>query len=188
MKESHMVEHATYEKQSLLARLRSSEERLLKVLQGVSESQAAFRPAADCWSIRETVEHVALAEEQMMQAIRDGVANSDPPDLEMDARILALGADRSTKRNAPESTRPTGKIVSLGQSVAAFKHARRRTLDAVSDTAEDFRRKKVTFAVGSFDGYQVLLMIALHAERHALQIAEIKDHHGFRTVHSYVHG
>jgi len=57
-------------------------------------------------------------------------------------------------------------------------------------TNEDLRKSTAVYPFGTFDSYQLVLIMALHVDRHALQIAEIKsspaykDMLGKRTTHS----
>jgi hypothetical protein len=62
----------------------------------------------------------------------------------------------------------------MAQSVAAFKDARSKTLEFVRG-ASGLRHLKAQGPLGDMDGYQLLLMAALHTERHTLQIDEIKN-------------
>ena len=55
---------------------------------------------------------------------------------------------------------------------------------------EDLRKSTAVHPFGTLDSYQLVLIMALHVDRHALQIAEIKnspayqDMLGKRTTHS----
>ena len=151
----------TYDKEGLLARLRSSEERFLKSVAGVPEKLSTIRPHPDAWSIREVAEHVALVEPVVVASLKRAKAKETEPDLELDARILNAVMDRSLKLEAPEAFRPSGGFRSLSEAVAVFKRERKGT--------------SLRHPIGPMDGYQYLLIMAAHPERHALQIDEIKN-------------
>lgn len=46
----------------LITTVADSRSRVLQLVHGLSERQAAFKPALDCWSINEILEHLVLAE------------------------------------------------------------------------------------------------------------------------------
>ena len=90
------------------------------------------------------------------------------------------GLDRSQKRQAPEQVLPAGQFPSLGTAIAAFKNARGQTIEFVRGASAGLRGLKAQGPLGDMDGYQILLLTALHTERHALQIDEIKNDPAYR--------
>lgn len=170
------------EREELLARLRQSRERYLRSLEGVSEPASRVRPAEGCWSILDCAEHVAVAERQML-ALWEKTATPGQGDPANDARVLAIGGDRSQKQKAPERAAPTGRFATLVEAVENFKANRDRTVAFVQQTKENLREKAVVHPlVSKLDGCQLLTLMALHAERHAGQIEEIKAHPALRAA------
>jgi len=73
---------------------------------GLSEVQMRFKAGPDRWSVAETLEHIALAEDFLFQNVTDKImkAPAGPVDRDtakLDAMILAMVPDRSQKRQAP---------------------------------------------------------------------------------------
>jgi hypothetical protein len=170
------------EKEELLSCLARSRARVLEVLADVPEELSRLRLAENSWSILECAEHIALAERGLFAALERRTPNSHAPDFAKDALIRAVGTDRTRKFSAPERARPTGKFANLSDAVTAFCTARDRTIAFLDQTDEDLRKFVSLHILGTFDVYQYLLIMAAHAERHALQIEEIKNSAAYRAA------
>ena len=163
------------DKEVLITRLQQGRDRYICAFHGVLESSSAWRKAPGTWSILECAEHVAVAEEQMLRAW-EKLAEAGSSDPAKDATILALAHDRTRKAKAPERAEPKGRFDSLFEALERFRTARDRTLQfAESISVEELRAKVVPHPLaGTLDGYQLLTLMAVHPERHALQVEEIK--------------
>ena len=73
--------------------------------------------------------------------------------------------------------RPRGTYATVNESLAAFRKLRAEMLQFASTTEEDLRGRQ--YLTASQDLYQSLLMISTHAQRHILQIREVKAHKDF---------
>ena len=170
------------EKEELLARLRESGEHYLKVVGSVPEELCRIKPAGESWSVLECAEHVAVAEQLMFRSFEKRRASTDAPNLEKDGLIKNVGLDRTRKRKAPEPSVPQGKYPSLAAAVSEFKAARERTLAGLEQSTEDPRKSTIMHPlVGVIDGCQLMSIMALHVERHALQIEEIMKSPAYRA-------
>ena len=90
--------------------------------------------------------------------------------------------DRQRKAQAPERARPTGRFSTLAEARETFLTNRQATLDRVRQETE-LREKVVPHPLaGMLDGYQLFLLMALHAERHAEQIEEVLRQLGARNA------
>ncbi len=167
---------------SLSGRLRASRDRVLQVLAGVSEQLGRVRPAENSWSILDCAEHIALAERAMFSSLERRAPAENPADPAQDAEIESILLDRSRKRSAPERVRPAEKFPALSAAIDDFCSARERTLDFVQHTNEDLRKSTARHPFGVFDCHQFVLIMALHAERHARQIEEIKYSDAYRAA------
>ncbi len=171
------------EKQTLLEHLTRSRDAYLRAVNGVTEAQCNARLAPGCWCIKEIAEHVAIAERQMFRLFEKAATSEAPPDLGKDALIGRVAGDRSIKRQAPEVSKPKGKFATLAESVAAWREQREQVIALVQESQEDFRKKRMSHPLaGEIDGYQDLMIVALHAERHAGQIEEIKNSQNFKEL------
>jgi hypothetical protein len=162
------------ERETLIARLKQSREVYLRTLKGVNDAAAKIKPAPDRWSILEVSEHVATAERQML-TLWMKLAQPGQADRTLDEIIVTNAHDRTRKQIAPERSRPQGKMPSVSQAIEQFDFYRGQTIAYLEGELEDLRAKTVAHPIaGTIDGYQLFLLMACHAERHAEQIEELK--------------
>jgi hypothetical protein len=170
------------QKDELQVRLVSSRDRFLASLAGIPDDLSRICPADDNWSVLECAEHVAVAERGMFSALEKRQATDAAPDKSKDALIQAFALNRTQKLAAPERAHPKGRFSTLADAVDDFRFARERTLAYLQDINEDLRTSTAVHPLGTFDSYQLVLIMALHAERHALQVEEIKNSLAYRNA------
>lgn len=164
---------AALEKAELLAKLKAGEERFFTAATSVPAELCKVAPAEGAWSVLEIAEHVAIVESSLLSRMSSATPG-DEPNRSMDAQIAARALDRDNRRQAPERAQPKGQYQSVEEALNAFQQNRRATLALLEEQAADLRWKKIALPFGTLDGYQLLLFAALHPERHAAQIEEIK--------------
>jgi len=156
---------------------------VVEATKGLSEAQWKFKPGPGRWSIAEIVEHLALVENLLLENVRPQLASSttiarDRDPKQMDATILAKMPDRSTKYQAPPPIVPTGRWAPQA-ALDRFLASRQQTVAFLKSDA-DLRGPVVTHpAFGAMDGYEWILAIAAHSERHTKQILEVKADSNF---------
>jgi hypothetical protein len=162
------------ERQRLLAHLEMTEAWLVSELKGLSEAQLRFRMKPESWTITDVVEHLAIAEPQYWQRVGDSM--KQPVNTEKleatDAAILWYGIDRANRTTTGEARVPTGKVPEVREPLARFLKLRATMREYAAKTTDDLRSRKLL--EGNMDVYQWFLMISTHAQRHILQIREIK--------------
>jgi len=147
-------------------------------VKGLSEDQLKFKPAPDRWSVAETLEHIALAEDFIFQNVTDKIMKApagaaDRDTAKADAGVLAMIPDRSHKAQAPPPLVPTGRWT-VTQTLQHFLKSREKTV-AFMQTTPDLRQHVVDSPLGMpLDAYEWLLFIGAHSERHTKQILEVK--------------
>ena len=172
------------ERESAIKRLTRSRQALLEAVEGVSETQARWKPAPDRWSILEYVEHLAVSDDELVAMIRRSLKTPAQPETEeerkgREQKIRETPMPRGVNR-APEALKPGGQFKSLADAMDAFMAARARTLDFALTTQDDLRSHFSPHTVlGPLDGYQWLTGNAHHAETHAAHIREIREMEGF---------
>src|SRR5215471_1102209 len=167
------------EKDKALQYLESSKKGVLEATKGLSEAQWNFKPATDRWSVAQVMEHIAAAED----FIRDGLikekvmtspAGEPGRDLKKtDEAVVMMVPDRSHKAQAPEPLVPSNRFGSPEGSVKHFAESRSATEDFLKSTA-GLRDHVMDSPLGKLDGYEFVLFIAAHSERHTKQINEVK--------------
>ncbi|HTX37823.1 MAG TPA: DinB family protein [Bryobacteraceae bacterium] len=159
---------------------------LIAAVQGLSEVQWTFQPAPECWSIAQILEHIVVTQEVVLDSLLPRLAGAPPapanhnPDV-VDALIVTRFAERSRKFQGPKAVLPAGRwtpaeclsrldanCVRLHQYLEATPGLREHAVEslplkAISDGAYQF-----------MDGYQWMLAMAAHTQRHTLQILEVK--------------
>lgn len=159
--------------------LESTKQGVINATDGLSDAQWNFKPEPDRWSVAEVTEHIAAAEgfirgmivEQVMKA----PARPDGDDVAaLDELVMAKVPDRSNKRQAPDPIKPTNRYGSGPASLKAFMDSRAQTEEFLT-SHDDLRAHATDSPFGKkLDGYQWVLFIAAHSERHTKQILEVK--------------
>jgi uncharacterized damage-inducible protein DinB len=177
------VSTSNADKQKLLAMLRDSRQRFLASFAGISAEQSRLHPADGQWSILDTVEHVAIAETAMFGLVSGPRRPRTTGALNREDFFERM-SDRSRKAEAPERARPTGRFANLDQACGKFEASRAGAIRFVEENSEDLRATEITHPhplFGDVSAHEMLIVMAKHAERHALQIEEIKNSPAFHT-------
>ena len=158
--------------------LQQTRDGVVAATKGLSEAQLKFKPAPDRWSVAEVLEHIALAEDFLLQNVTDKIMKApagaaDRDIAKIDAMVLAMIPDRSHKAQAPPPLVPTGRWTPA-QTLDHFLQSRAKTMEFL-DSTPDLRAHVTDSPLGqSMDAYEWLLFVAAHSERHTKQILEVK--------------
>jgi hypothetical protein len=158
--------------------LQQTRDAVVDATKGLSEAQLKFKSAPDRWSVAETLEHIALAEDFLFQNVTEKImkAPAGPADRDtakIDAMVLAMIPDRSHKAQAPPPLVPTGRWTPA-DTLDHFLKSRAKTI-AFMQSTPDLREHVADSPLGQpLDAYEWLLFIAAHSERHTKQILEVK--------------
>jgi DinB superfamily len=158
--------------------LETTKKGVLDATKGLSQAQWNFKAAPDRWSIAQVMEHIAAAEDFIRgmdaEKVMMGPAGDTTRDLKQtDDKVLAMVPDRTTKFQAPEPLRPTNRFGSPEGSIKHFVESRATTEEFVK-TTPGLRAHVEDSPMGKLDGYEFVLLIAAHSERHTKQINEVK--------------
>ena len=168
------------ERQRLIAHLEMTESWLASELEGLSYKQLTFKSTPDTWSIKDVVEHLAIAEPQYWANLESSLKEPVKVDWKpsaTDEQMLWYGIDRTNRQRTGEARVPHGQFSTAQDALASFRKLRRTMIDVATRSQEDFRGRP--FMGGGQDVYQWFLMISTHSQRHILQIREIKAHQGY---------
>jgi hypothetical protein len=160
--------------------------RVVEVTKCLSDTQWKFKPAPDRWSIAENLEHMVIVQERVLGPVREQLAQAPPPPAgtetgKIDSIVLERIPDRSIKAKAPAFIEPTGNWTS-DATLARFFRNHARLLEFVESTpdlrAHCLESPPLKFVTNgeytAMDGYQFVLTVAGHNERHVRQIEEVK--------------
>ena len=169
------------ERERVVEYLTETQKDFLAAIDGLTEEQWKFKGAPDSWSIAETAEHIAVAEETIWTLVSQKMMKSPatPERREevkgKDERILQVIPDRSRKAQAPERLQPTGKWDSQAALVKDFNKTRGAEIAYLRETKEDLRSHFEDHPfLKTMDAYQWLLFNGAHSKRHTAQILEVK--------------
>jgi hypothetical protein len=124
------------------------------------------------------VEHLALTETALLSRLREARPSaSSHEDRAREAKFQDLALNRSRHIEAPEPVVPKSHAEDLAQAVEEFDAARRETVRFVEEFPGDLRwwltiHPLITRPVNC---YEMLLLMAMHPKRHALQIGEARE-------------
>ena len=168
----------TMEREQALRYLAETRTGVIEAVKGLSEAQFNFKPAPDRWSGAECLEHIAIVENQVLSGVRVRLEKAPAPSADrdvqrVDAMVLSTVPDRSTKVQAPPQLVPTGHTTPAA-TLERFLASREQTVNWLKSDS-DLRGHSVDHPVlGPLDGYEWILAIAGHSERHTKQILEVK--------------
>lgn len=173
------------ERKFALGLMKDTYKDVLKTIKGLSETQLDYRPAADKWTVRECVYHIAATEKglwSMLEGMMKAPANPEKrAEIKVsDEEFVNMVKDRSRKAQAPENFQPKNiTYKSLEEALSDFKLNRMAHIRYMKTSTEDLRNHVVQMPFGSIDCYQLYLMIAAHSNRHTQQIKEVMESKGF---------
>ena len=167
---------APEEKSEIVKVLEDSRKVFNDAASGLTESQAAASPAAGRWSVLQCIEHVTTVEARFLGFLeRAGRLDSPLIDPNKEAALMTRVTDRTTRAEAPEPVRPTGRFASLAEAVEGFNAARARTVSFAAERAADLHTLACQHPrFCDLSGREMCVIIAGHARRHAEQIREIR--------------
>jgi hypothetical protein len=166
------------EKDKALQYLETTKKNVVEATKGLSEAQWNFKAAPDRWSVAQVVEHIAASEDFIRGMLAEKVMTAPAGDAGRDVKqadeaVLTMVPDRTHKAQAPEPLVPTNRFGSPEGAIKHFVESRATTEDFLKTTA-GLRDHVTDSPLGKLDGYEFVLFIAAHSERHTKQINEVK--------------
>jgi hypothetical protein len=174
-------------------RLDDSRDALVREVRPLSDAQRRYRSTPPAWSIADVVEHLALLEELFHERIAASLEAGPPSPSQSDARridalVVAVEPDPAAKfvvpgrvslGDAPGPILPTGRWTTE-DSLDRFLARRRETVIFLEVRGSELRGHAVDHpALGPLDGFQWVLFIACHTDRHLAQIRALRADSAF---------
>ncbi len=174
------------ERENVIQHLERANSALAAAVTGLSPSQLNFKQAEDRWSVAEIMEHTAAVATRVSVGVLGKLAEgpawepgADP--RQIDARILAIVPDRTTRITAPPVLAPTGQLT-VPQALEQLDRVRTSLIEMLH-TRQDLRSHTAPHPImGPMDGYNWILAVVCHTERHLDQIREVKADPHFPTA------
>jgi DinB superfamily len=158
--------------------LETTKKSIVEATKGLSEAQWNFKAAPDRWSVAETMEHIAAAEDLLRgMIVEKGMKAPAEPGRDLkktDDAVVAMIPDRSHKAQAPEPLKPTNRYSTPEAAVKHFLESRAQTEEFLKNTP-GLREHVSDSPLGKkLDCYEWVLFVAAHSERHLKQILEVE--------------
>jgi hypothetical protein len=170
----------------LTTHLTTTRDALLTEVANLRPDQWTFRPDDETWSIADCADHIVSIELRAFSMISKHM-QSAPPDPERAAAvqkktpwILEAVPARLERVKVPAGIENTSHFATPEEFVDLFGERRAMLLKYVRETGDAMHDRVVPHMIfKDLDGCQWLLMISLHSQRHAAQMAEVKAHPAF---------
>jgi hypothetical protein len=152
-------------------------------VQGLSEEQIRFKPAEECWSVLETLEHIAKSEAFIYHRVAERMKSPPEPLPDRDSgaideMVMTRVSSNRSRRQAPPRLIPAG-VETPAEIMARFLECRARSI-AFAESTDGLRDYAFDSPFGTkLDAYQWMLFNAAHSERHTKQIVEVKSDPNF---------
>lgn len=163
---------------ALLRLLDANEASLRAATRDLTEDRWVSRPDAESWSPAEIVEHVAAAEValfgQLQAAVGQGATHPPFRTSHPDERIRHFVLDRGARFQTVPAIVPNERYGNFPGALEALEASRIKLRSFIRDMGPDIRDHGFPSPVSDerIDGYQMLLFIVGHADRHVEQIEE----------------
>jgi DinB superfamily len=168
------------EKDRALQYLESTKKGVLDATKGLSDAQWNFKATPDRWSVAQVMEHLAAAEDMLRGMTQEQVMKTPVVPVrdqeetkKADEGVLTMVPDRSHKAQAPEPLQPTNRFGSPSAAQKHFVESRAVTEEYLKNVT-GLRAHLSDSPLGKLDGYEWVLLIAAHSERHTKQMLEVK--------------
>jgi hypothetical protein len=170
--------------------LEGARDRAVAATAGLSQDQWNYRPASGGWGIAQILEHMVVVQEIVGGPIAGALAAAPetpgPDQAIVDSILKTKFTDRSRRFPSPEVSHPTSRWTPAESLDKLVSNTAR--LVGYLESTPGLRRHRVpapplrAISGGAYelmDGYQWLLALALHTDRHTEQILEVKAEPGF---------
>src|SRR4051812_20279101 len=109
---------------SVIAELEAGRHEVISATEGLTDQQAATKPAPDRWSVLECIEHLTTVEHRFLSLLTATIPAEtlSGPGMSAEERKVMM-EDRETKRVAPEAVVPSGRFSTVTEALLAFQDA-----------------------------------------------------------------
>ncbi len=164
------------EREDAIQYLNETRDGLVEIVKGLSPAQLAFKPSAECWSVAENAEHIALianlVASKVVKDLTEGAPAAAADRQSKDTHIRTVVPTRQVKVKGPAFAMPTGQVT-LQESLDRLGAAHASLIGLV-ETRDDLRCHFAPHpTLGLLDGYQWAVVTAAHTQRHTGQISEV---------------
>jgi len=168
------------EKSEISAHLKYSWDNLEQLVSRMTQEQWKYKTIDTVWSIAEISEHLEKSEMQLFSLVKDQLQTSlAEPEKAGESKgktqdVMDAITSRDHKLKTRPELEPTGSYNSPQQFLKSFAKLRVESITYAMTTEDALRHHFIPFGpLGELDGYQILMFMSGHLERHIQQIEEV---------------
>ena len=168
------------ERSEISSHLQNSWENLENLISGLSKEQWNYKTIDSVWSISQIAEHLERSEIQLFSLVKNQLQESptSPEKVDESGDKTKVVMDAITSRDHKVKTspelEPTGRYQSPQKFSQNFEKLRKEAMAYANNTEDNLRHHFIPFGpLGELDGYQILMFMSGHMERHIQQIEEV---------------
>jgi len=176
------------EKSEISEHLEQSWQHLENAVANLTQEQWHYKPVDSVWSIAEISEHLAKSEKALFELVSDQLIKSEPePKKVSESGKTQKVMDAITSRDHKVKTRPelepSGSFKSPAEFLKGFDGLRNTSISFANSTEDELRHYFIPFGpLGELDGYQILMFMSGHVERHIQQIEEVMNDPNYPSI------
>ena len=165
--------------------LSDTQKALTKSFEGLSNDQMNFKASDSTWSVDGCIKHIAISDKTLWSAVEYALKKPANPEKRAnikvtDEQLVGFLENRTQKVKTSDMMKPENSpFTSTEEAVNSINESVKKISDFIDTTSQDMRNHVVTLPFGTFDAYQVVLIIGSHTNRHTQQIEEVKSQAGF---------
>ena len=173
------------ERKSATKFLKQTKKEVENAVKGLSEAQLTFKPAPDVWSVEECLKHIAITEQMLWGMADANLKLAATPEKRSEIKwtdddVIKKIESRANKVKTMDPMKPENTpFKTWSDALESFKQNRDKLIDYMKNTDADLRNHVMAMPFGSLDGYQFVLFISAHSNRHMQQINEVKANPAF---------
>ncbi|HUQ65264.1 MAG TPA: DinB family protein [Flavitalea sp.] len=165
--------------------LKDTQTALAKSIEGLNADQLNYKASDSTWSVDGCVKHIAIVDKMLWGAVEDALQKPANPEKRADIKVtdvqlVGFIENRTQKIKTAEVMKPENSpFKTTEEALASVNESAKKIIDFVNTTNDDLRNHIVVLPFGTYDAYQVILIIGSHTNRHTQQIEEVKSHAAF---------
>lgn len=173
------------EKEYASSYLNQTKQAVFDATKNLSAAQLQYKMAPDRWSIEECLKHIAISEKNLRGMVDGLLKQPATPEKRSevkvtDEQLIEGTTDRSNKAKAAEVFDPKNTPYHNSQeALDDFSASRDNLINYIKTSKDDMRNHIISLPFGTYDAFQLVLLVGAHSSRHTQQIEEVKADPGF---------
>ena len=165
--------------------LKDTHQALQKSIEGLTDEQLNFKASDSTWSVDGCVKHIAISEKILFSAVEEALKKPVNPEKRADIKatdeqIVNFMENRTTRVKTMDPMKPENtQFQSTADALNSVNESTKKIIEFVNSTKDDLRNHVVELPFGTYDAYQIILIIGSHKNRHTQQIEEVKAQPGY---------